>query len=84
MILMTSVRSSSQKGRTNGTFERSSGDKKEVARALSAANANGAAYGAVAYKQGVYDGVELVSEINRAGRVGSIANKQDFDSEKIM
>ena len=54
-----------------------------VDKAISATNASGAAYGATAYRQGFYDGVELVSEINRIGQ-GSMVNKQDFDSEKII
>ena len=57
---------------------------KVVDRAISAANASGAAYGAIAYRQGFYDGVELVSEINRIGQEGSIVSKQDFDNGKII
>ena len=57
---------------------------KVVDKAISATNSSGAAYGATAYKQGFYDGVELVSEINRIGQMSSILNKQDFDSEKII
>lgn len=56
---------------------------KVVDKAISAANASGAAYGSTAYRQGFYDGVELVSEINRIGQ-GSMVNKQEFDSEKII
>lgn len=56
---------------------------KVVDKAISATNASGAAYGATAYRQGFYDGVKLVSEINRIGQ-GSMVNKQDFDSEKII
>lgn len=37
--------------------------KKAVERLVSAINANGAAYGAVAYKQGLKDGVSIVSEL---------------------
>ena len=55
-----------------------------VDRAISAANASGAAYGATAYRQGFYDGIELVLEVNRIGQRGSIINKQDFDSEKTI
>lgn len=57
---------------------------KVVDRAISAVNASGAAYGAIAYRQGFYDGVELVSEINRIGQEGSIVSKQDFDNRKII
>ena len=56
---------------------------KVVDKAISAANASGAAYGATAYRQGFYDGAELVLEINRIGQ-GNIVNKQDFESEKII
>lgn len=38
---------------------------KVVDRALSATNASGAAYGATAYKQGFYDGIKLMAEVNR-------------------
>lgn len=47
-----------------------------VDKALSAANASGAAYGATAYRQGLYDGVKLMAEINRIGRDGGIVNGQ--------
>lgn len=57
---------------------------KVVDRIVSAANASGAAYGAVAYKQGFYDGVELVSEVNRIGQIGSIVNMKDFGSEEMI
>lgn len=56
---------------------------KVVDKAISATNASGVAYGAVAYRQGFYDGAELVLEINRIGQ-GNIVNKQDFESEKII
>ena len=55
---------------------------KVVDKALSATNASGAAYGATAYKQGLYDGIKLMSEINRISEVGGILNKQDHDCEK--
>lgn len=56
---------------------------KVVDKAISATNASGAAYGAVAYRQGFYDGAGLILEINRIGQ-DNIVNKQDFDSgEKI-
>ena len=48
---------------------------KVVDKVISATNASGAAYEATAYRQGFYDGVELVSEVNRIGQVGSIMNK---------
>lgn len=37
--------------------------KRIVDRAISAANACGASYGAVAYKLGFYDGIKVMSEI---------------------
>ena len=43
-------------------------DKKQkliVDRALSALNANGAAYGKVAYRLGLYDGIRLMSEVQK-------------------
>ena len=40
---------------------------KVVDKALSTVNASGAAYGAIAYKQGLYDGIKLMEEINRVG-----------------
>lgn len=51
---------------------------KAVDRAVSATNANGAAYGAAAYRQGFYDGIELISEITRI----SLTNNQDLIVEK--
>lgn len=36
---------------------------KVVDKAISAANASGAAYGAVAYRRGFYDGIKIISEI---------------------
>lgn len=36
---------------------------KAVDRAISAANAGGAEYGKVAYNQGFYDGLKLISEL---------------------
>ena len=56
---------------------------KVVDKAISATNASGAAYGAVAYRQGFYDGAELVLEINRIGQ-GNIVKKQDFESGKMI
>ena len=57
---------------------------KVVDKALSATNASGAAYGATAYKQGLYDGIKLMSEVNEISQVGSILDKQHFDSEKTL
>ena len=57
---------------------------KVVDKALSATNASGAAYGAIAYKQGLYDGIKLMSEVNRISQVDSILDKQDFDCEKAI
>ena len=39
--------------------------KRIVDRALSALNANGAAYGKVAYRLGLPDGIRLMSEVNK-------------------
>lgn len=39
--------------------------KRIVDRALSTLNANGAAYGKVAYRLGLRDGIRLVSELNK-------------------
>ena len=55
---------------------------KVVDKALSATNASGAAYGATAYKQGLYDGIKLMSEVNRISEGDSILDKQNFDCEK--
>ena len=57
---------------------------KVVDKAISATNASGAAYGATAYKQGLYDGIKLMSEVNRIGEDGDILNKKDFYCEKII
>ena len=50
---------------------------KVVDKALSATNASGAAYGATAYKQGLYDGIKLMSEVNRISEDGSILGEQN-------
>ena len=55
---------------------------KVVDKALSATNASGAAYGATAYKQGFYDGIKLMSEVNRISREGSMLNEQKLGCEK--
>ena len=57
---------------------------KVVDKALSATNASSAAYGVSAYKQGLYDGIKLMSEVNRIGEDGSILNKQDHDCEEAI
>lgn len=57
---------------------------KVVDKALSATNASGAAYGATAYRQGLYDGIKLMLEVNQISQIGDISSKQDFDSEKII
>lgn len=58
----------------------SRGKNKVVDKAISAANASGAAYGATAYRQGLYDGIGVLSEVNRISQVGSIIHKPDYDS----
>ena len=55
---------------------------KVVDRAISAANYSGAAYGATAYKQGFYDGVGLMSEVNQISKINHIANQQDLIAGK--
>lgn len=50
---------------------------KVVDRALSATNASGAAYGATAYKLGLYDRIKLMSDVNLIGQTGSILDKED-------
>lgn len=57
---------------------------KVVDKALSAANASGAAYGATAYKQGLYDGIKLMSEVKRISEDGNILGGQKFDCEKVI
>ena len=57
---------------------------KVVDRALSAANASGAAYGATAYKQGLYDGIKLMSEVNRISEDSDILNNQGFDYDSVI
>lgn len=49
---------------------------KVVDKAISVANASGAANGATAYRQGFYDGIELMSEVN------SVETKQGLMAEK--
>lgn len=57
---------------------------KAVDKALSATNASGAAYGATAYRQGLYDGIKLMSEVSRISQTEDILNKQDIDCEKAI
>ena len=57
---------------------------KAVDKALSATNASGAAYGATAYKQGLYDGIKLMSEVNRISKDGDILNNQGFDYDNVI
>lgn len=57
---------------------------KVVDKAISATNASGAAYGATAYKQGLYDGIRLMSKVNQIGRDGDILSEQKFDCEKVI
>lgn len=44
---------------------------KVVDKAISATNASGAAYGATAYKQGLYDSIKLMAELIYVGLLGS-------------
>ncbi len=47
---------------------------KVIDKAISAANASGAAYGATAYRQGFNDGIKLISEVNQISLTNNIAN----------
>ena len=51
-------------------------------RIISAANASGAAYGATAYRQGFYDGIKLISEVNQISLTNNIANQQNLIVDK--
>lgn len=55
---------------------------KVVDKALSATNASGAAYGTTAYKQGLYDGIKLMSEVKQISQTENILNIQGIDCEK--
>ncbi len=55
---------------------------KVVDKVISATNASGAAYGVTAYKQGLYDGIRLMSEVNRISQDDSILSGQKFDCER--
>ena len=57
---------------------------KAIDKALSAVNASGAVYGAIAYKQGLYDGIKLMAEVNQICRDVDMPNKQNFDSGKTI
>jgi hypothetical protein len=57
---------------------------KVVDKAISAANASGAAYGATAYRQGFYDGIKLMSEVDRVSQTGEILDKQNFSYENSI
>ena len=57
---------------------------KIVDKALSATNASGAAYGATAYKQGLYDGIKLMSEVNRISQDGGILNEQEINCKMAI
>ena len=50
-----------------------------VDRAISATNASGAAYGATAYKKGLYDGIKLMVEVRQISQDGDILGKHDYD-----
>lgn len=51
-------------------------------RVISAANASGATYGATAYRQGFYDGIKLISEVNQISLTNNIANQQNLIVDK--
>lgn len=53
-----------------------------VDKAISATNASGAAYGATAYKQGPYDGIRLMSEVNQVNHDSEKLNKKYIDLSK--
>ena len=57
---------------------------KVVDKAISASNASGAAYGAMAYRQGLYDGIRLMSEVNQINQDSDILNEHGFDCEKTV
>ena len=57
---------------------------KVIDKAISATNASGAAYGTTAYKQGLYDGIKLMAEVNQIGRDGGISSGQKFDCDKSI
>ena len=55
---------------------------KVIDKAISATNASGAAYGATAYKQGLYDGIKLMAEVNKINQDSERLNKQYIDCGK--
>ncbi len=55
---------------------------KVVDKAISATNASGAAYGATSYKQGLYDGIRLMLEVNQINRGGNILNELELDCKR--
>ena len=55
---------------------------KVVDKAISATNASGAAYGATAYKQGLYDGIRLMSEVNQVNHDSERLNRKYIDLSK--
>lgn len=57
---------------------------KMVDRALSATNASGAAYGATAYKQGLYDGIKLMVEVNRISEASGVLDKLGINDVKTI
>ena len=57
---------------------------KVVDKAISATNASGAAYGATAYKQGLYDGIKQMAEVNQISWDSGILNEQEFYCEKTI
>ena len=57
---------------------------KAVDKVISATNASGAAYGATAYRQGLYDGIRLMLEVKQISQDGGILNKRDVEHEKII
>lgn len=54
-----------------------------IDKTLSAANASEAAHGVIAYKQELYDGIKLMSEVNQINQV-SILNEKKLDCEETI
>ena len=57
---------------------------KVVDKVISATNASGAVYGATAYRQGLFDGIKLMSEVNQISKIGVILNMQDIEHGKAI
>lgn len=57
---------------------------KEVYKAISATNTSSAAYGAIAYRQELYDGINLMLEVSRIGEDVCILCEQDYDCENAI